>query len=127
MIVYVVRARKHCEIDGVFADRKQAAYMCAIKNTGDMRIEEWDTEGVQFTGSRELLSRWGVTIGLDGAIKHLYEDFTFDEESSVHDDGAAGWLVMLTVSFGTEVERVKELALARLADWKEKHAKNDPC
>lgn len=122
MIVYVVTTRigDRCRIEGVFDDRRQAAYYCAVKNEWETQMEEWDTEGVKFSGNRKLLSRWYASIGSGDVVNYVTEGFTFDEETRFDDQGNEGWYVTLTTEYGLSEEQACKIILERFEEWKTK-------
>lgn len=121
MIVYVVTTGtgEYRKFEAIFDKRRQAAYYCAIKDCDETRIEEWDTEAFQFTGSKPLLSCWSAFVTTSKEIRHLTESFTFDEENDCEQDGP-GWDISITTEFGTAEEQARKLILDRIAEMSNK-------
>lgn len=120
MIVYVVTTStgEKCRIEGVFEDRRQAAYLCAVKNLAETQIEEWDTEGIKFSGTRELLSRWDASIDNDGCIIDMTEGFTFTEKLQFDVSDESGWYATVTLPYGlTEKQAYREI-VDRFENWR---------
>lgn len=114
MIVYVVTTGtgEYRKFEAIFDNRKQAAYYCAIKNSDETRIEEWDTDGLQFTGSKTLLSCWSAFVTTNKEIRRLTESFTFDEENDCEQDGS-GWDISITTEFGMTEDQARAFILDR--------------
>lgn len=121
MIVYVVTTltSKGKRIEGVFEDRRQAAYLCAVKDEPETRIEEWDTNGMKFSGTRELLSRWNASIDQDGMLKFMMESFTFRAEADTFDDCGDGvWAVTMITEYGLTEQQTYTEILERFENWR---------
>lgn len=125
MIVYVVTTRigDSRKIEAVFDEHKQAAYYCAVKNDGDVFIEEWDTDAIKFTGSKELLCRWGADFDQNGSVLDLWSAYTLEERHTCSEEVDGSTYVCETLAYGTPEEEAKRILRDRFAEYRSRKAK----
>lgn len=117
MIVYVVTSGTGStyKVEGVFEERKQAAYYCAVNCNEEIRITECDTEAITFGGKKPLLTCWCARVDEDNELCYLEEEYTFREEDSVvWSEG--GWNIRMTTVYGVSANQMRKTILEKAAE-----------
>lgn len=122
MTVYVVTTRPFGErkIEGVFEDRDQAIFCCALLVHDDSEMEEWDTNSMKFSGAKKPLAEWTVCVNGEGEAVDAACRYTFEEVCQYCEDIGGSWYACVTQPLSVSEEEVKEIVLDNIQILKEK-------
>lgn len=123
MVVYIVTTqnREGRAIKAVFEDRDQAEYCCALLETNDAMLEEWDTEALEISGKAKPLAEWLVIINPDGKVIDIDHRYTFTESLRHSWDIDGSCAVRMTQATDVPESKAQNIALDY---WRQLEKKN---